>query len=166
MLTCMCVCISVCTYVTVKVVLTCCAGHTSHSEDLLNRDSHCRLNTDHRPPLAPETAAEKHRTRIKYGRQRARQRHYNETLQEKDRKTINIWIQEMHCLGMSWEEFECDGEQICKLGSRRVCVCFPAHEREWQRNWIHHYNSMDKGHQNTIFSYFPTYKNPPQARQA
>lgn len=59
-------CAFVCTFMTVLVVLTCCAGHTNHSGDLLIRDIHCRLSTDHRPPLAPLTAAETHATRIKY----------------------------------------------------------------------------------------------------
>lgn len=45
-----CVCVYLC-------ALTCCAGHTSHSGDPLIRDIHCRLSTDHRPPLAPLRAA-------------------------------------------------------------------------------------------------------------
>lgn len=44
---------------TVLVVLTCCAGHTSRSGDLWIQDIHCRWCTDHRPQLAPSTAAEK-----------------------------------------------------------------------------------------------------------
>lgn len=37
--------------------LTCCAGHTSHSGGPLIPDIHCRMSTDHRPPLAPARAA-------------------------------------------------------------------------------------------------------------
>lgn len=63
---CICVCIhSMCEYKSGTGALTCCAGHTSHSGDLLIQDIHCRLSTDHRPPLAPLTAAERYTTMIK-----------------------------------------------------------------------------------------------------
>lgn len=57
------------------VALTCCAGHTSHSGDLLIQDIRCRLSTDHRPPLVPWTAAERYTRTVK-----------------KLCKTFNVWI--------------------------------------------------------------------------
>lgn len=52
----------------VLAVLTCCAGHTSHSGDLLIQDIHCRLSTDHKPPPVPVTAIKKTKIKNKINR--------------------------------------------------------------------------------------------------
>lgn len=105
------------------VVLTCYAGHTSHNGGLLIRDTRCRTSTDHRPPLAPLTAAEKHTVRIKYCRQifnvkMFASRNENHKIfkrntparqtEEVKCKRNSMWqrIQELQYLGMSWEEFD------------------------------------------------------------